>query len=134
MSALDDQQARYLLGPDFDEVVTKLGALLSKTKLPIALGQDAKIGDRITTVFSGDGTYLLGNVSKECNYADYPKMVRESMLSVLRELKTRNNWRPGDTVRVIFHAHRPLKRVDVIIHSSSWTVLKRVNPSSVIAT
>jgi len=67
----------------------------------------------ITTVFSGDGTYLLGNVSKECNYADYPKMVRESMLSVLRELKTRNNWRPGDTVRVIFHAHRPLKHVDV---------------------
>lgn len=47
MSALDDEQARYLLGPDFDEVVTKLGALLSKTKLPIALGQDAKIGDRI---------------------------------------------------------------------------------------
>jgi hypothetical protein len=67
----------------------------------------------ITTVFSGDGTYLLGNVSKECSYADYPNMVRESMLSVLRELKTRNNWRPGDTVRVIFHAHRPLKRVDV---------------------
>ncbi|WP_316191041.1 argonaute/piwi family protein [Bradyrhizobium sp. SZCCHNS2096] len=67
----------------------------------------------ITTVFSGDGTYLLGNVSKECTYADYPKMVRESMLSVLRELKTRNNWRSGDTVRVIFHAHRPLKRIDV---------------------
>jgi len=66
----------------------------------------------ITTVFSGDGTYLLGNVSKECSYADYPNMVRESMLSVLRELKTRNNWRPGDTVRVIFHAHRPLRRVD----------------------
>ena len=67
----------------------------------------------ITTVFSGDGTYLLGNVSKECNYAGYPDMVRESMLAVLKELKTRNNWRPGDTVRVIFHAHRPLKRVDV---------------------
>ncbi|MDF0492253.1 argonaute/piwi family protein [Bradyrhizobium yuanmingense] len=67
----------------------------------------------ITTVFSGDGTYLLGNISKECNYADYPKMVRDSMLAVLRELRTRNNWRPGDTVRVIFHAHRPLKRVDV---------------------
>ena len=47
MSALDDEQARYLLGPDLDEVVSKLGALLSRTKLPIALGQDAKIGDRI---------------------------------------------------------------------------------------
>jgi hypothetical protein len=67
----------------------------------------------ITTVFSGDGTYLLGNISKECTYDGYADMVRESMLSLLRELKTRNNWRPGDTVRVIFHAHRPLKRVDV---------------------
>src|ERR1700676_3367517 len=40
-------------------------------------------------------------------------MVRESMLSLLRELKSRNNWQPGDTVRVIFHAHRPLRRIDV---------------------
>ena len=47
MLALDDEQARYLLGPNFDEVVSRLGALLSKTNLPIALGQDAKIGDRI---------------------------------------------------------------------------------------
>jgi len=41
MLALDDEQAGYLLGPDFDEVVSKLGTLLSKTKLPFALGQDA---------------------------------------------------------------------------------------------
>jgi Piwi domain len=67
----------------------------------------------ITTVFSGDGTYILGNVSKECAYNGYPAMMRESMLAILREVKTRNNWRPGDTIRVIFHAHRPLKRVDV---------------------
>jgi hypothetical protein len=66
----------------------------------------------ITTVFSGDGTYLLGNVSKECDYDGYPRMVQESMLAILRELKVRNNWQLGDTVRVIFHAHRPLKRVD----------------------
>jgi Piwi domain len=67
----------------------------------------------ITTVFSGDGTYLLGNVSKECAYEGYADMVRSSMLSILKELKARNNWHPGDTVRVIFHAHRPLKRIDV---------------------
>jgi hypothetical protein len=35
------------------------------------------------------------------------------MLSVLREVKARNNWQVGDTIRVIFHAHYPLKRVDV---------------------
>lgn len=67
----------------------------------------------ITTVFAGDGSYLLGNVSKECAYDGYPDAIRESMTGVLRELKKRNNWRPGDTVRVVFHAHRPLKRIDV---------------------
>jgi hypothetical protein len=67
----------------------------------------------ITTVFSGDGTYLLGNVSKECHFDGYASAVREAMLSVLRDVKARNNWQHGDTVRVIFHAHYPLKRVDV---------------------
>lgn len=67
----------------------------------------------ITTVFSGDGTYLLGNVSKECKYEGFADVVRESMLAILREVKVRNNWQTGDTVRVIFHAHRPLKRVDI---------------------
>lgn len=67
----------------------------------------------ITTVFAGDGSYLLGNVSKECEYEGYSDAIRESMTGILRELKKRNNWRPGDTVRVVFHAHRPLKRIDV---------------------
>ena len=92
-----------------DELVVGMGfAELSGSRF-----EDRQRFVGITTVFSGDGTYLLGNVSKECNYTGYPDMVRESMLGILKELKARNNWRPGDTVRVIFHAHRPLKRVDV---------------------
>ncbi|MBB3562064.1 hypothetical protein FHX06_003395 [Rhizobium sp. BK512] len=67
----------------------------------------------ITTVFSGDGTYLLGNVSKECAYEEHADAVRESLTSVLQELKRRNNWQPGDTVRVIFHANKPLRRIDI---------------------
>ncbi len=67
----------------------------------------------ITTVFSGDGTYLLGNVSKECAYEEHAEAVRESLMGVLQELKRRNNWQPGDTVRVIFHANKPLRRIDI---------------------
>ena len=67
----------------------------------------------ITTVFSGDGTYVLGNVSRECAYDEYPEVVRNSMLAILKEVKQRNNWQPGDRIRVIFHAHRPLRRVDI---------------------
>lgn len=67
----------------------------------------------ITTVFRGDGNYLLGNLSKECTYDEYPNVLRNSTLSILQEIKNRNDWQPGDTVRLVFHAARPLKDVEV---------------------
>ncbi|MEG5171997.1 Piwi domain-containing protein [Microcoleus sp. B3-D7] len=67
----------------------------------------------ITTVFRGDGNYLLGNLSKDCTYDEYPNVLRTSTLSILQEIKNRNGWQPDDTVRLVFHAARPLKDVDV---------------------
>lgn len=92
-----------------DEVVIGMGvAELSGSR---TLARQRFVG--ITTVFGGDGTYLLSNVSRECTYDDYATMIKQSMLSVLDDVKTRNNWQPGDTVRVIFHAHKPLKRDEI---------------------
>lgn len=67
----------------------------------------------ITTVFRGDGNYLLGHLSRDCTYDEYPKMLEENTVQVLQELRDRNGWREGDTVRVVFHAHKPLKKVEV---------------------
>lgn len=67
----------------------------------------------ITTVFRGDGNYLLASLSKECAYEEYPETLRISTLQILREMRERNGWREGDTVRLVFHAHRPLKGVHV---------------------
>ena len=67
----------------------------------------------ITTVFLGDGSYLVSNLSQECPYEDYPAELRRSVLSSLREVKDRNGWRPGDTVRVVVHIPKPLKNVEV---------------------
>lgn len=67
----------------------------------------------ITTVFQGDGNYLLSNLTRECSYDDYPEVLRRSMLAVLDEVKRRNRWRPGETVRVVFHATKPLRNVEV---------------------
>lgn len=39
--------------------------------------------------------------------------MRESTVSILREIKRRNGWQPGDTVRLVFHAARPLKNVEI---------------------
>ena len=67
----------------------------------------------ITTVFRADGNYLLGNLSKECTYDEYPGVLRNSTLVILQEIKSQNNWRPGDTVRLVFHTARPLKNADI---------------------
>lgn len=92
-----------------DEIVVGMGvAELSGSRM---VARQRFVG--ITTVFGGDGTYLLGNISRECNYEDYADMLRQSMLAILQDIKTRNNWQPGDTIRVIFHAHKPLKRDEV---------------------
>jgi Piwi domain len=67
----------------------------------------------ITTVFRGDGNYLLSNVSRVCRYDEYPAVLEASMAEVLREVKKRNGWQDHDTVRVVFHAHKPLRQVEV---------------------
>jgi hypothetical protein len=67
----------------------------------------------ITTVFRGDGNYLLGNLSRECSYDEYPDALRASALQVLKEVKERNGWRPGDTVRIVCHSFKPLKKVEL---------------------
>jgi len=67
----------------------------------------------ITTVFRGDGNYLLSNVSRECTYADYPRVLKESTLAILREIRSRNGWQQGDTVRLVFHSFKPLRGIEV---------------------
>ena len=67
----------------------------------------------ITTVFRGDGNYLLGNLSQECSYSEYPNVLKESTVSILQEIKRRNGWQPGDSVRLVFHAARPLKNIEI---------------------
>jgi len=58
----------------------------------------------ITTVFSGDGSYIVSNTSK----AVVPEVYCEALTSVLGEtiekIQKRMNWQKGDTIRLIFHA------------------------------
>ena len=67
----------------------------------------------ITTVFRGDGNYLLSNLSRDCSYDQYPTVLRDSTVEVLKEIQTRNAWRKGDTIRVVFHAFKPLRNIEV---------------------
>lgn len=57
----------------------------------------------ITTVFSGDGNYLLANSTKEVASDQYLPALLASLRENVEELKSRYNWRPKDRVRFIFH-------------------------------
>lgn len=67
----------------------------------------------LTTVFRGDGNYLLSHVSKDCTYDEYPAVLKDTTEQILRDIKARNGWNPGDNIRLIFHTYKPFKNIEV---------------------
>lgn len=57
----------------------------------------------ITTVFSGDGQYLLANNTKEVASEQYLSALTASLKETVAELRSRFGWKPKDRVRFIFH-------------------------------
>lgn len=67
----------------------------------------------ITTVFRGDGNYLLSSVTDECSYEKYPEVLKASMVKTLSDLRVRNGWQKNDRIRIVFHGSKPLKNVEI---------------------
>jgi len=57
----------------------------------------------ITTVFSGDGQYLLANTTQEVSSEYYLEALTASLNETVTELRSRFGWKPKDRVRFIFH-------------------------------
>lgn len=57
----------------------------------------------ITTVFSGDGQYLLANNTREVPSEQYLDALTDSLRETVAELRRRFGWRAKDRVRFIFH-------------------------------
>jgi argonaute-like protein implicated in RNA metabolism and viral defense len=57
----------------------------------------------ITTVFSGDGNYLLGNATGEVVGEGYQQALLGSLQTSISELRRRFGWQKGDKLRIIFH-------------------------------
>ena len=91
--------------PIADEIVVGLGI----AELAASRYHDRQRYMGVTTVFRGDGNYLLGSLSRECSFEEYPQMLRASVQDVLTEIKQRNGWKPGDTVRIVCHTTLPMR-------------------------
>lgn len=58
----------------------------------------------ITTVFSGDGSYIVSNTSKAVHPDQYAEALTTVLRSTMEKVRTRMNWQKGDTIRIVFHA------------------------------
>ena len=67
----------------------------------------------ITTLFQGDGRYLVWETTKEATFENYPEALLESLRRSVRFVQTQNKWEAGDSVRLVFHVYKPLKRVEI---------------------
>ena len=58
----------------------------------------------ITTVFSGDGSYIVSNTSKAVTPDAYCDALTSVLGDTIQKIQKRMNWQKGDTIRLIFHA------------------------------
>jgi hypothetical protein len=58
----------------------------------------------ITTVFSGDGNYIVSNTSKAVSPNEYAGALVNVLDSTIQKVKSKLNWQSGDTIRIVFHA------------------------------
>ncbi len=63
----------------------------------------------ITTIFQGDGRYLLWGLTREVEFDNYATALLENLRTTIQYVKEENNWQTGDNVRLIFHVYKPLK-------------------------
>ncbi len=67
----------------------------------------------ITTVFQGDGRYLVWGQTREVEFAHYADALLASLRTTIESVRKENNWQPKDRVRLIFHVYKPLKYSEI---------------------
>jgi len=122
-------QRQWALGGMGLQVFAKLGGVpwLLKTntqvhELILGLGS-ASLGtsrfgarDRVvglTTAFSGDGRYYLTETSRTVKYEEHESAVVESAVAAFKRVRTDMAWRPGDSVRLVLHSFKDLRRAHI---------------------
>ena len=91
-------------------------------ELVIGLGSanigEGRLGEKervvgITTVFTGDGNYWLSNLSQAVPMERYKETLLTSLKTTFTKVQRDMNWQPRDHIRLVFHAFKPLKDVEV---------------------
>lgn len=99
------------IGPTTHELVIGIGS----SEVAVAEGRlsprQKYVG--ITTVFQGDGRYLVWDLTREVAFEDYPTALLESLRTVINYVQAQHNWQYGERVRLVFHVYKRLKDSEV---------------------
>lgn len=67
----------------------------------------------ITTVFQGDGRYLVWGGTREVEFEHYAEALLESLRVNIEYVQQHNAWQDGDRVRLVCHVYKRLKDCEV---------------------
>lgn len=75
---------------------------------------DSRLGRKqrvvgITTMFTDEGQYLLGNLSRAVPFEDYERALSEMLVASVTEARSKLNWQKNEEVRLVFHSFKPLR-------------------------
>jgi len=95
--------------PTTHEIVVGLGSTEARV---------GRLGSRtryvgITSVFQGDGRYLIWGATREVEYEHYPEALLETLRTAVRHVQQHNAWQEGDKVRIICHVYKRLRDCEV---------------------
>jgi hypothetical protein len=82
------------------------------------MASEGRLGDKrryigVTTVFSGDGRYLLESRTAVVDFDSYQKELASNLVRVVNDIKRTDAWNDNDPVRFIFHIFKPLKNSEI---------------------
>jgi hypothetical protein len=95
--------------PSTHELVVGLGSTEILTK---------RVGARkryvgITTMFQGDGSYLVWGLTREVEFEEYAEALLASLQTTVRYVQAQNAWQEGDKIRLVCHVYKRLKDCEV---------------------
>ncbi|MCE7996345.1 MAG: Piwi domain protein [Roseivirga sp.] len=93
------------------ELIIGIGSSVTRQNKYTQAEQAKVVG--ITTFFSADGRYLLGDRSRDVPYAQYFEELLNSLKTSIELLSSQDGWQNGDTVRIVFHVFKPLKNIEI---------------------
>ncbi len=92
------------------ELVVGIGTTILRDNLWTSAEQSRFVG--ITTFFTGNGQFLMGAPMTPVPYEQYSSALTQAIRTTLEQLACDYHWKPGSSVRLIFHAHKPFKNIE----------------------